>query len=166
MQSLSPSRVREVSRVPHPAEARALSPESVTPLLKSASTMSKQHQNNTTLMQGSTSHPQSISLIMKTLRRTVLVTQIDTHSRERERDVSRTPHPAEASAWSPASVTSSLISASPSRVMLTPQEIDITYMILDNHNVKIPALTPQSERGQLCATACRYKCTKSRVRHS
>ena len=87
--------VREISVAPHPADASAVSPASVTPSSNSASTQNPDtvHNRVATI----TPHPSITTLFTKQ--------GFNNHSLERVREVSWAPNPAEASAVSPESVT-------------------------------------------------------------
>ena len=91
------------------------------------------------------------------------------HSLERVREVSRAPHPAEASALSPASVTSpcSPASTTPILGLLTTHPHSVKHHRLHSAtNQHAQGLTAKSERGQICTTPNRSKCNQSPVRHT
>ena len=104
------------------------------------------------------------------------------HSRERVREVSCAPQPADVSACNPKSVTPSLnpastphtqyshrtaitlsLSLSLSLTISIHRHTTTNTHINNNHTI---SLTQKSERGQLCPTPGRRKCFKSRVSHS
>ena len=161
----SPRRESEVSCAPHPADASAHRPESVTPPSCPAST--------TSTHKGITTQPKLAPTASNSLHTAHRTSIKHIHSPSRVRVVNCAPHPADARAQSPESVTLFFNPASTHTTKtgissVQQHAINISLHIHNNNMTRSTqtSLTVESERCQLYPTSCRYKYTQSRVSHS